>query len=297
MNWITSLLYDFSARCYMSMSAKIEKLKKKNKIDKSDSENTKYVKALERINSSDSNFNNFRRVLAYRLILEHLNFRDGSKYLSLLSKRKFPVSIISDISRKNDAVGNPKQYTFPLIGKASPTTMRYIKVLSDLQELFGERFENIVEIGVGYGGQAAVISQNLEVNRYVLMDLPPAIKLTLRYLTELKLVTKMEHIKIEDFSEFKVDLVISNYAFSELPRKLQSEYCEKVLSKATSGYLTMNSGRTNFTKRSIGKLSLEEILAYIPNGRILHEIPLTGKDNYILVWGNKKSGEFKELKD
>jgi hypothetical protein len=39
------------------------------------------------------------------------------------------------------------------------------------------------------------------------------------------------------------DLVISNYAFSELPSELQTRYIEKIILKAKRGYLTINSGK------------------------------------------------------
>ena len=38
------------------------------------------------------------------------------------------------------------------------------------------------------------------------------------------------------------DLVISNYAFSELPMLVQQAYIRKVLAYCTRGYLTMNTG-------------------------------------------------------
>jgi hypothetical protein len=82
------------------------------------------------------------------------------------------------------------------------------------------------------------------------------------------------------------DLAISNYAFSELKRELQIEYLEKVLTKCNSGYMIMNSGRTNETGRSKGKLSINEIREYLPDSKVKEEIPLTGPDNYVLYWQN-----------
>jgi hypothetical protein len=46
----------------------------------------------------------------------------------------------------------------------------------------------------------------------------------------------------------------------------------------------MNSGRSNITGRSEGKLSLNEIRNYIPNLQVKEEVPLTGPDNYIIYW-------------
>jgi len=38
------------------------------------------------------------------------------------------------------------------------------------------------------------------------------------------------------------DLYISNYAFSELPSKLQEIYFERVIPNSKEGYMTINSG-------------------------------------------------------
>jgi hypothetical protein len=50
--------------------------------------------------------------------------------------------------------------------------------------------------------------------------------------------------------------------------------------------MIMNSGRTNETGRSKGKLSINEIREYLPDSKVKEEIPLTGPDNYVLYWQN-----------
>jgi len=83
-------------------------------------------------------------------------------------------------------------------------------------------------------------------------------------------------------------LVISNYAFSELPLELQKIYIEKVIRKSKRGYLIMNSGMNNFSGRSDGKLHLAELRTLLPVFEILDEIPNTGPDNYVIVWGHNR---------
>jgi hypothetical protein len=83
------------------------------------------------------------------------------------------------------------------------------------------------------------------------------------------------------------DLAISNYAFSELPSALQLEYLEKVLKKSHSGFMIMNSGRTNLTGRSEGKLTLDQIVRHLTDVIIVEETPKTSDDNYILIWGSE----------
>jgi hypothetical protein len=91
-----------------------------------------------------------------------------------------------------------------------------------------------------------------------------------------------------DSSIVRWDLVISNYAFSELPSDLQKIYVEKVLSKSDRGYLVMNSGMTNYSGRSGGKLTLEELRILLPEFQVFKEIPNTGPDNYVIVWGHSR---------
>ena len=116
-------------------------------------------------------------------------------------------------------------------------------------------------------------------------DLPPVLGLVSKYL-ECHLLQSSYTTKMLNThgGEKAYDLVISNYAFSELPAIVQRMYIEKVLKKADRGYLTMNSGRVDsvFSK---GKLTLEEIRALIPNSRILDEKPCSAPGNYLLVWG------------
>jgi hypothetical protein len=83
----------------------------------------------------------------------------------------------------------------------------------------------------------------------------------------------------------RVDLVISNYALSELPEELQSEYLEKVILKADRGYLIMNSGRTNHSGRSFGKISLNQLNNLGLEISVSEEQPRTGPDNYVISWG------------
>jgi hypothetical protein len=53
---------------------------------------------------------------------------------------------------------------------------------------------------------------------------------------------------------------------------------------SASGFMIMNSGLTNKTGRSTGKLTITEIREFLPNLKIVEEIPLTGPDNYVILW-------------
>tara|TARA_B110000967_G_C18902069_1_gene576760 strand:- start:12584 stop:12991 length:408 start_codon:yes stop_codon:yes gene_type:complete len=119
-----------------------------------------------------------------------------------------------------------------------------------------------------------------------LFDLPFVNELIDRYLNTQLLNGKYETTVINKENATCCDLVISNCAFSELPKRLQKTYIDKVLSKAERGYLTMNSGMGN--DRSIGKFSLNELRTLLPEFSVIAEEPLTGDYNYIIVWGFNK---------
>lgn len=82
----------------------------------------------------------------------------------------------------------------------------------------------------------------------------------------------------------KIDLVISNYAFSELPRETQFRYLDQVILNSKNGYMTINTGRGNLSGRKRNQLDLYELLKKIPNSRIIEKVPKINVDNYIIIW-------------
>jgi putative sugar O-methyltransferase len=253
----------------------------------SDSSSTFYGRAVERIISSDRKFRRFRRIYDYREILEHVSLKQAHKYIERVNQ--VDPSIFKNYKNfiNNDFVGMPYRYSIPNIGLFSPTTIRYIAVLVELRKIFGENFGgHIVEIGVGYGGQYLVMEQKQKIQSYSMYDLPSVQNLTEKYLKQKTTTNKVVMRNFQDETNICFDLVISNYAFSELPKPIQLEYVEKVLSKAKKGYMIMNSGRTNETGRSTGKLSLDELKVLLPPFEILEEIPNSSPDNYVIVWGH-----------
>jgi len=188
---------------------------------------------------------------------------------------------------KSDSIGNPQKYSYQGITiPLSPTTLRYLKVASDLKLLFGRKLGCVAEIGGGYGGQALVNDQLLDVRHVRIFDLPIVNKLINRYLNSYLFHGAYETTFINNESENKYDLAISNYAFSELPETVQKIYIKKVLSLSSRGYLTMNSGLGG--KRSSGKLSIGELRDLLPEFEVFEENPLTSQFNYIICWGHNK---------
>lgn len=266
---------------------------------RSDSENGNYASAVMRALKNQKAFDNFKRSYSYREILEHVTEDQGRLYLDILEARNDSIlSLGLSTVLISDQVGNPIKYHYarhenPL----SPTTLRYLKVASDLRVLFGPSLGQVAEIGCGYGGQTLVNDQVLDVKSATLFDLPFVNKLIDRYLNAHLLNGAYATTVINKEEPRGYDLVLSNYAFSELPKTLQLSYVKKVLVNSKKGYLTMNSGLGN--NCSTGKLTISELTELLPEFKVIEEEPLTADQNYIIVWGHSEDAlekHFKPLK-
>ena len=253
---------------------------------RSKSDNGLYSIAVQEAFTNKKKFNNFKSNIFYQDILEHVNYPQGLEYLNIIKRDS---NLLNNIDKFliNDQIGNPKKYYYEeLKTKISPTTLRYIKVASDIKKIFKDEITNIVEIGCGYGGQYLILDQVMKINHYILIDLHDVNKLIEKYLEHHLLNSSYKTKTINQLQSNKqFDLVISNYAFSELPPQTQISYIKKILLNSKNGYLTMNSGKENGFKNH---LSLEEIRNFIKNITILEEEPNTGEGNYIIIWGNIK---------
>jgi len=260
------------------------------------SDNGRYLAEILRILNNENLFSNFKRSKIYNEILEHVDFTSGEKYLNILKKRNdnFLLKGLNSILL-NDDIGNPIKYFYKDIDiPLSPTTLRYLKVASDLNGLFGNNLGNTAEIGCGYGGQAKVNDQLFKINMQTLFDLPIVNKLIDKYLNLDLLNGAYKTELINKILPSKYDLVISNYAFSELPSKLQEVYLKKVITRSKKGYLNMNSGLGGFFSK--GAMSVSENSKFLNNFEIFDEDPIFSRYNYILVWGHNKKFSNKSMK-
>jgi putative sugar O-methyltransferase len=256
---------------------------------RSDSDHSIYLAAVREFVQNPSRFRSFKRDPRYNQILEHVTFSQGADYLKILRGRDDGViqMIKNSIILERDYVGNPFKFTYP--GEdvlLSPTTLRYIKVASDLKKLFGDCSGVAVEIGCGYGGQCVVNDNVLGFSHYVLIDLLEVCKLIDLYLDTQLLKNSYETLTLNRLRDKPFDLVISNYAFSEMPMALQRAFVVKILKKSPRGYLTMNSGYGD--GRRINRYHLEDLRNCLPSCEIFQEIPLTNKNNYLIVWGHNR---------
>ena len=259
--------------------------------NRSDSDSTPYTTFVTATVLSEEKLNNFRRDYRYRLILEHVDFKLGHKYQLQLKPETIDFYRMNPNLLNLSKVGSPRTFYYPKLGWISPTIIRYLYVNQRIRELFGEAgIQKIAEIGIGFGGQFAITSTSLNLKEFSLYDLPVVLDLAEKTLDKAGLLPRTFTKKsINPVESENFDLVISNYAFSELPIDIQSDYIFKMLGKSRCGYITMNSGRSDVSGRSAGKMSLAEIIELLPPCEILEEDPKTGPDNYIIVWGHRAS--------
>lgn len=257
---------------------------------RSDSENGSYIISVRKAVTSYRHFKNFKRDKAYNKVLEHVSEDEGAVYLDILRQRQDGVlDAALGTLLDSDSIGNPRRYAYDGGLTVSPTTLRYLKVASDLKRLFGDRVgAKVAEIGGGYGGQALVCDFLFEPEEYHIFDLPDVNRLASKYLECFLLNGAYCTHTLNTVTPDDYDLVISNYAFSELPRTIQMAYVSKVLGRSKRGYLTMNSGLSDHAGREGAKLDLDTLKSLLPACEIFDEVPRTGEHNYILTWGHRQ---------
>jgi hypothetical protein len=100
---------------------------------------------------------------------------------------------------------------------------------------------------------------------------------------------KSEQLEILDYkdgtkiSKETGNLVLSNYALSEVNRELQVEYFKKIVSNIGRGYLTWNA----LAEKQLGGLTIRDLQSFIPDSHVIQEFPLTAEGNVIIYWGSK----------
>lgn len=226
-------------------------------------------------------FENFRRSKVMITALDHVSFELGHEFLSEIFKYG-EFEKYNDLLKKIDSQGNPIKYDYPVYGKFSPTLLRYLKIYLEIKYLFGDFSNlNIVEIGVGFGGQSAIINSLCEPKSYTFFDLPSVLNLSKVFLGGLNLDGKIKFINGLEPSNIKSDFVLSNYAFSELNQQYQQLYLEKVILNSGSGYMIWN----DLSYKNLGGYSIPELIRIIPGSKTIPELPKTGTNNQVIIWG------------
>tara|TARA_A100001515_G_C4590436_1_gene215804 strand:- start:165 stop:974 length:810 start_codon:yes stop_codon:yes gene_type:complete len=229
-------------------------------------------------------FSNFKRNMFYNNILEHVEIDLANRYLENISRNNPQLLEKIDKYRNiNDLIGNPRTYSFDKYGidSVSPSTIRYVKVLSDLTTLYGDLNNmTIIEIGGGYGGQASILSQEYKFSKYYNIDIKYPSLLAKKY-CKLNKIQNFVSIPVDKISNLdnneSYDLVISNYAFSECNYPTQDIYIDKIFSKSKRGYITHNTSQER----------RDRTLSYIRdyNNFQIFTKDLSVKEHPVYTWG------------
>lgn len=246
------------------------------------SDDGQYPEFCARASIDSAVFARFRSDSGYQRILEHVTPAQGEELLSIMESAQSPFLTPDLLARvaENDVVGAPGSLKTVGDSRISPTTLRYLKVATDINTYFDlDTVHDVTEIGVGYGGQVRVLDVLGIGRQYRMLDLAPVLALASRYLECFVLTGSYELSTINQLGTARSDLVLSMYALSELPRPLQVRYYEKVLKHSRAGFLIMNDCW------DFDRLSRDEWVDVL-GAETRSEVPETGKGNYVLLWGH-----------
>ena len=284
-----ALRYGLINTFYHILSKKVKKARITERISPGGSSVTDsdyqpdYVSFCNLAVSDIDTFNNFRSLKPMVEAIDHVTFQQGKKYVSEILASNSWSEEYTKVVKVVDGIGNSRKYRFKPYGVFSPTVIRYLKVYNDLVLYFGKlNSKNIAEIGVGWGGQASIIQLINKPLTYSLFDLPAVLDLTKKFLRELSIEKDLYWHDGRNPSPVKPDLVISNYAFSELSKQMQDKYLENVILPSPQGYITWST----LSEQLLGGYKLADLVRIIPGSQILPEIPYTCSGNCIIIWGS-----------
>jgi putative sugar O-methyltransferase len=244
-----------------------------------------YLTVCQAALTLEDSFSKFRSCKSYRKILEHVPPRTGEKYLRQLKKTELPFQTLKNLVPQIN-LGGPATYHFHGLGSISPTSIRYAKVHNDIRKLFGELTDfKILEIGCGYGGLALQMMNGESLRSFEIADLEVVEQLAEKYVLRINPETRNVLKIARQNKHEEIDLVISNYAFSELTRELQDEYLRNYILKSKRGYMIYN----HINPVEFESYSALDFCKIVPGAEIIQEIPKTDKTNVLIVWGHNSN--------
>lgn len=244
-----------------------------------------YLESCRKATSDPLFFERFRASPGYTHALEVGNGTAFAGYI--LQRASQDVFLhLHELQRLED-FGSPATSYYPHLGCFSGTTLRYIVIAEDIKEMFSlPQKPKIVEIGAGFGGQCYILSHLFPFSKYYIYDLPEVEGLINKMMKALSVRGVICLPIAEELPDEKIDLLISNYAYSECDRKTQLDYFARVLKRADRGYITYNQ----IARRVYGLDSLtpDEFISLLEEQgikpKIYTEPIMTGEDNLLIVW-------------
>lgn len=203
--------------------------------------NSDYQLICQEAASNDELFNVFKQNKRYQEVLEHVSYQAGQELLDDTKDKEFMLDNLEKF-RANDVLGGANIQDYGTYGSLSPSTARYIKNAIDIRYEFGPGLTKIVEIGGGYGGLAKTMSVVYKLEKYTVVDIPEVNLLSNKYISNFPELDGIfnTHSCYEYPTITDLDLVISNYALSELNIDGQLEYFDKIIQHAQHFYIIYN---------------------------------------------------------
>lgn len=251
----------------------------------------------------DDIFENFKTHPVYcRIIpgkLDNYHVPLGAAFLNIIFNH-YNLIFDDDVWNKltaHDKVGNPDLVTYSVRSNqgverkitCSQLTPRYVKVAADILSFFDtDNIKVISEIGVGYAAQCNVLLNLLPDIQYNLVDLPEVLALAERCLNSINMNHNVRYFDGNHlYHNIHSDLVISEFAFSELFRPVQDIYLDKIILNSKAGYITWNDGNQHKIWDTDG-YSLNDILSIIPGSKAIHLPPTMyqfNQETCTIIWG------------
>jgi len=219
----------------------------------------------------------FRRLRAVMEVVETLGPCDGRHHARLIRQLGHTRWFDHPKTRAITTWGDPMRWPALLLSTPypfPPTTLRYLSHALWLHDQgMIPQNADVVEIGVGYGGLAAM-NAIVSNARTTLVDLPQVERAAMEMLTEIDLgECAMPSSTAPEIAA--IDCVISNYAFTELSAEFQDLMMVKYFAGARRGMILSNA--KSFSQQ-IGGRSDNEILVALSNhgieAKCHHQHPL-----------------------
>jgi len=259
-----------------------------------------YDEAHAHFASNEAAFSTFRSSAFAVAMYEHVSPVHGEAILALIRRTSPSLLRVASVARfaEGAAIGSPRRAAFPGLPAMSPTSLRYVKVVAELQQCFGSLGGmRIVEVGPGYGGQAHAILSYARPKLYHLVDLPGVTALAHKFIKRAVGctwgTTEMRDV-LHGYSQHGFDLFISNYAFHELRLETQMQYFRKLVRNSSHGYVIYSEGLSAHSARQSLRtgtlLWLLEAVGLDPG--TMQEEPLSGVHeglpNTVITWGGSR---------
>lgn len=229
-------------------------------------------------------FQNFRSLPEYTHAVEISNGKPFAEYLLDQASERTWAKLGS--FKRLESFGNPRTAYYPNLGNFSATTLRYILIADEINKFFSlPEGAKIVEIGGGFGGQSYILSQVASIDTYYIYDLPEPRALIEKMMGALAVNHVICLPTDAEVPEEHIDLLISNYSFSECDKDVQMDYFERALKKADRGYMIYNQTSHLYGLTSLSPFEFIRLLE--KNGihpKVLSETIPTFESNLLIIW-------------